>query len=1438
MENNSLGGHANEIPRYNDRTQFEMMLHSIPGGVICVRDTADYNVIFANSVFLRALGYDSLEDYIASTDGKHINSVHPEDRKAIFEDVERCARAETDSYLFRGLKKDGSTIWLRESNRPVIAPDGSRALICVGNNVTDAVREREEYKAIFSHIPGAVCHYVLKDNRLSPVFISDGLARIVGLTKEQAAARIDEDSAYHVHPEDRHCIFDAFKRFLNGEKRVVDIYRMLNESTGKYTWIKNEGICVSRGNGSYDIYASYLSVDEDVAVRGELEAKTRQLQTIVDTAMLLRSGRDFSIEINEMLQRVREYFSAARAYIFSFDFEQGTTTNTFEACGEVVSEERQKLQNLPIDTVGFWLKEFKTKEFIHISIDSIPADDESRSLERQVLTQQGIGELFSAPLYRDGEIVGFVGVDDPRRNQDDAQVLSLLSGLIADELTKHTIQSKLQEYEAEMQYMLKRVPGAIAKYAVSRNGVKLLFLSEGYKELTGYSPAEEMEALSGNVLANVHPSDAPEMAAKIKEMCAATSSYYEHTFRLRCKDGRYKWVRLQGTNEGMVDGKVVFYAVYTDMTKDIESSQKEKRLREALEKAGEQNQALIQNIPGAFIVFDIIDGKRRMSYISDGIIGLLGYSSEETKEKFGADPDKAIHPDDVKSIEIISAAVKEKTSFQCDYRLRRKDGTWQWVNVNGSVVGTKDKSQLYAIYTDISKTKAAEEQLRLSRADLAAAIQNSSMGYWEYYPEERALVYGKAYYEGGQDETTVLKLDNNNDDGFVFPEDYEVFLELHKAIDRGEDAVSAQVRILKNGEYRWELIKYTAIKDEQGKTIKAICTSQDISELKKAQTSYQREIEQRKLLDRGVVASAAINLTKDTVTIFSADDPEKEQGSAETKLEDALKTVTRCISSEEERQSYLALHSRENLLKSYDEGTDFLSMDYRRRDENRQMAWMRSSVKLLKEPTSGDIVAVQRTSNINDEKIIKEITAATLRLDYQTIIYLDGGTGTFIRFSKTNDAENPLNPQYGGDFWEYIKSYTEKNVFEDDKERVARFTERDYIFSRLERDGEISFVYKLSLQDKSASVRMRIDYLDRENRLVMITVTDVTELIRIEQERNAKLEQALSAADKANAAKSDFLSRMSHDMRTPLNAVISMTDFALEEPGVPEKALEYLENVKASGKYLLSLINDILSMSKIESGQLRITCAPTTTGDLVHFIRSIIQERAKEKDIEFSVSVSDNTKMAFMADVAHVSQVLVNLLSNAVKYTPRGGKVSLKVEALPDMAGNVTHIYTVSDNGIGMSEDYQSRMYEPFTQEGRSTGGHENGTGLGLSIVKNLVAQMKGGISCSSAVGQGTVFTVTMCYEMVELERVRKKAFPAPSDVRHAKGEMILLAEDHPMNVLVARRLLEKQGYTVEVAEDGEVAVDMFSGSKPGYYKAILMTSACRKWTDLRQQEP
>ena len=325
------------------------------------------------------------------------------------------------------------------------------------------------------------------------------------------------------------------------------------------------------------------------------------------------------------------------------------------------------------------------------------------------------------------------------------------------------------------------------------------------------------------------------------------------------------------------------------------------------------------------------------------------------------------------------------------------------------------------------------------------------------------------------------------------------------------------------------------------------------------------------------------------------------------------------------------------------------------------------------------------------------------------------------------------------------------------------------------------------------------------------------------QELNAKLQIAAENAESANRAKSTFLFNMSHDIRTPMNAIIGYADLASRHSDDPAKLKKYMENIQVCGQNLLMLLNNVLDLARIENDK---TEMEYSVSDIEKDFRNCIamfRNQADSKGQTLTVTTHLLNPYVY-ADVPHLTEVCTNLVSNAVKYTGNGGTICCDVTQRPgEKEGWCDTVITVADNGIGMSQEFQQHIFEPFERERTSTVSKVEGSGIGMGIVKKLVGLMGGTVEVESKIGVGSTFTVTIPSRIVSEEEAQAKRAADPSDKESLRGTRILLTEDNDLNAEIATELLQEEGCTVDRAKDGVECVDMLEKAANGTYQIILM---------------
>ncbi len=319
---------------------------------------------------------------------------------------------------------------------------------------------------------------------------------------------------------------------------------------------------------------------------------------------------------------------------------------------------------------------------------------------------------------------------------------------------------------------------------------------------------------------------------------------------------------------------------------------------------------------------------------------------------------------------------------------------------------------------------------------------------------------------------------------------------------------------------------------------------------------------------------------------------------------------------------------------------------------------------------------------------------------------------------------------------------------------------------------------------------------------------------------NEQIEAKLMASEEANRTKTAFLASMSHEMRTPMNVILGLDRLALNEPGLSPKTRQQLETIGQSGRHLLDLINNILEMNDLDTGALELKREPMCVADMLDQVNAIVRTLCEEKGLEYRYQAEGDLPACCEGDEIQLKKLLLGLLDNAVKYTDASGKVTFAVTSQPE-DGRAKLRFSVADTGVGMSEEFLSKVFEPFSQEDASSTNRFGGSGLGLAVSKNMAELMDGSLEVQSEKGRGSTFVLTVSLPVLEVPG--GAAVPPEAEEISLAGRRVLVVEDVPENAEIVQDLLELEDVESDHAENGQIALDCFSQAPPGTYDLILM---------------
>ena len=578
----------------------------------------------------------------------------------------------------------------------------------------------------------------------------------------------------------------------------------------------------------------------------------------------------------------------------------------------------------------------------------------------------------------------------------------------------------------------------------------------------------------------------------------------------------------------------------------------------------------------------------------------------------------------------------------------------------------------------------------------------------------------------------------------------------------------------------------------------------------------------------------------------------------------------------EEREIYDRIFTRDALLEAYGNGNDKIDFTYQVRDRRDREIYLRETILMTKDAHTGDVTGLAVLRDITEQKTVERESRrrmnliAALSLDYSTVYLVNLDSDSYEIYRRDEHIMTSYSDCFVSSFQETAGLFSEQAVYEQDREKFVYFMETETLRRNMTDKDLFTFTFRagrtrapMYYRAKIVRVGENADVLNE----VVIGFACIEDERQAEQQQRRLLENALERARNADRAKSLFLTNMSHDIRTPMNAILGFTRIALKHIDDEERVKDCLDKILDSGDHLLELINNVLDMSRIESGRMELHETDCALEDTVNYVQDALLPQIRNKQQNLTVEMGSGAGAQFRYDPLVMRQLLLNLLNNAVKFTGIGGRIHLSIEKEePAPRGYAALRISVRDNGIGMSEEFVDRIFEPFEREYNSTQSKVPGNGLGMAICKGIVETMGGTIDVHTEQGVGTEVVIHLSLRLQDKDRdpeggaQRNLVEDRSRDRRVAQenrqsisgeggsegqggspaadrdfssselfveldphGKRILIVEDNELNMEIACELLQEAGFEVEKACNGREAVRMVAVSEKEYYDAILM---------------
>lgn len=969
----------------------------------------------------------------------------------------------------------------------------------------------------------------------------------------------------------------------------------------------------------------------------------------------------------------------------------------------------------------------------------------------------------------------------------------------------------------DMEQAVRMVPSGINIFRYEKGNVKLLISNPAMKRLMGCKNGLQRRICTDEELMDaVHPLDRESVRDAFR---ALFSEVHASTFTCRMKSfqtGRYLWVCASGISELQEDGSQIGYVSYCDISDRKEAEEELRQGRQRLE-------AAVEHSGLQYWEYDMIRHRAVLSQKSCG-----DYLMDRVLEDFPEAWLKTgyIHPDDVEQYRRMIRLVEQGTPHvEWESRcMELKTGAYKWMRLRLTAIFDEEKQPIEAVGTaeDVHAYMVLENRF-------IRTLEQNGIKAWDFDIQRSEII---RYRYGGTDsscitEETVIQNvpESILSGGTIHPEDEQAYLGLYRKICSGENQAFDRIRVWmpEKKKYVWQQYIFTAIHDSHGNPVRALCSSRDISEEKLMEQQYLDECRYHEEIASSMLSTSRLNLTKRVLEELIIKGNRVSRQKLSSCSPDYRERSAAFTADSELSDSDNQTLSPDALIGRFMEGEQNTALEYNARTTaDGRLMRVHVDCKVLKRPETGELIAFFYESDVIQDYCLKNMMDSIVYCEYDMIGVIFASSGTiFSRSREIGSSRKRLNSyQYEVIVPEFLSRYAAV----EDPEALIRAVQISGVRKALENSD--TYTLEFDLRESDGTVRKKevcFSYADRQEDLICVSRRDIEDVVREEKAKQEQLEEALNLAERASSAKSEFLARMSHEMRTPMNAIIGLLSLAKHECEDKPLLLDYLEKMKVSGRHLMNLINDVLDMSRIESGELILHPEECGFSSLLEGIQAVIRPLCEQKQITY-LEEGNCSDEIIRVDRLRFQQVFLNLLSNAVKFTHEGGQICFQYHG--EKSGSVLNTeFKVCDNGIGMSREFQKHMFEPFTQEEREYISSTQGTGLGLAISKSIVEEAGGTLTVESSPMEGTRFLIRINIPLADGTGVhsREETEKICEPETELSGKRILLAEDHPMNQLIAKRILVNNGVEVITANNGLESLELMQANPPGFFDAILM---------------